>query len=456
MSTAGRPTAASLSDTTIRSPRKPLSATFGLIFANLLVFFLMAWSAGHVLNFGGNQVLGWGGNYGPLTLGGQWWRLVSAMFVHIGLLHIAVNMWALYELGLLTEQIYGAPTTLVLYLLTGVAGSIASVAFNPVIVTAGASGAIFGLAGVLIATLALDRHGFRSRALKIALASLIAFAGYNLTYGFLKGGIDNGAHLGGLVCGLALGVVLGRNRAKEGAPRLGARLYLVCFALGALVLGFAAVKSTRGQAAAIESAKRDLQMGNADVAIRKLSQTRAGRNGDDYFSVLAMAYTQKQQFDVAAGYYQKALQMNPKNAAARRGLGLLLVRSGRLEDGRKQLEEAVKLDPTADAAWFELGMLWQRQGNYQESVKCLQKAAALEPSSAPTQFALGISQMNLRQYDGAIAAFQKTTQLNPADYGGFIWLGNAYGAKGETAQASAAYARAQQLRSAAAARARRR
>lgn len=101
-------------------------------------------------------------------------------------------------------------------------------------------------------------------------------------------------------------------------------------------------------------------------------------------------------------------------------------------------------------------MLWQRQGNYQESVKCLQKAAALEPSSAPTQFALGISQMNLRQYDGAIAAFQKTTQLNPADYGGFIWLGNAYGAKGETAQASAAYARAQQLRSAAAARARRR
>lgn len=442
--------AASFPGTAIKNPLRPLPTTFALIFVNVLVFLLMAWGSGSLLHFGGELVLRWGGNYGPLTLGGQWWRLVSAMFVHIGLLHIAVNMWALYELGLLTEQIYGRPTTVVLYLLTGIAGSIASLARNPAIITAGASGAIFGLAGILIATLALNRQAVHSHGLKIALASLVAFAGYNLTYGFLKGGIDNGAHLGGLICGLALGVVLSRNRNMERMPGLGSRLYVVCLCLGVLVLGFAAVKSTRGEAAAIESAKRSLQLGDPDIAIRTLARTRPAGRRDDYFSVLAAAYTQKKQYDAAIACYQKALQANPNNASARSGLGLLLIHEGRVDDGRKQLQEAVKLDPKAEAAWLELGVLWQQQGNYQESVKCLQKAAALNPSSAPTQFALGISQMNLRQYDGAIAAFQKTTQLTPTDYSAFIWLGNAYGAKGDTAHADPAYAQAQQLRRAAA------
>lgn len=448
MSSAGGQTAASLPDVASKNSRRSLSATFALISVNVLVFLLMAWYARQLVSFGGDWVLRWGGNYGPLTLTGQWWRLLSAMFVHLGLVHIAINMWALYELGLLTEEIYGGATTILLYLVTGLAGSIASLARNPLIVTAGASGAIFGLAGVLITTLTLNRKSFHPRGLKIALASLIAFAGYNLTYGFLKGGIDNGAHLGGLVCGLALGTALGRHLEEHKKSAPGAQLYVFCFALGLLVLAYAGVKSTRGGTIALETAQRNLEMGNPDSAIRTLASTPASHR-DEYFSLLATAYTQKKQLDVAQGYYQKALQLNPKNAAAHSGLGALLVRTGHVEEGTKELQEAVRLDPSLKAAWLELGMLRQRQGNYQESVTCLQKAAALTPDSAPIQFALGISEMNLRQYDAAIAAFQRTTQISPGDYSAFVWLSNAYEAKGEAAKASAAYAQAQQLRRAA-------
>jgi Flp pilus assembly protein TadD len=357
-------------------------------------------------------------------------------------------MWTLYELGLLAEEIYGGVTTILVYFLTGVAGSVASLGRDPLIVSAGASGAIFGVAGLLMSTLARDRELFHSRELKIALASLLAFAGYNLTYGFLKGGVDNGAHVGGLICGLALGAALGRGRIKAQRQTLSTRLSIALITLGCIVLGFAAVKSVRGEDVAIEAAKQDLQMGQADLVIRALGKITPKRHADEYFSLLAAAYAEKEQYDAAAAFYQKALQFNPNNASAHTALGLLLVRNGRLDDGRKQLEEAVKLNPSANAAWLELGLVWQRQGSFQESVRCLQKAATLDPGSALAYFALGISEMNLRQYDAAIAAFQRVTQLEPNDYRAQVWLGNAYAAKGDMVNAGAAYALGQKLRSA--------
>jgi membrane associated rhomboid family serine protease/Flp pilus assembly protein TadD len=453
MNSAGSQSAITAQRTAGKVPQAAGSITFALIFLNVLVFVVIAWSGGHALRFGGDQVLNWGGNYGPLTLTGQWWRLLSAMFVHIGLLHLAVNMWALYELGALAEEIYGSPTTLLLYLLTGAAGSIASLVRNPLIVSAGASGAIFGLAGALIATLALARLTLRSRGLKIALISLLAFAGYNLTYGFLKGGIDNGAHLGGLVCGLLLGAALSRSVAHGQRTFSIMRLPVVGLAVIILVMAFVGVKRLQGETVALASATKALQTRNPDLAIRTLTQAKPRRKAADFLTLLGAAYLQKKQYDVAASYYQKALQLNPNDFAARNGLGLLLIRSGRLDDARQQLEEAVKLNPKADAAWLELGLLWQRQGNYQNAAACLQRAVDINPNVAPVQFALGISQMSLRQFDAAIAAFQKATLLNPNDYAAQVWLGNAYSAKGMTEQANAAYARAQQLRQAAAARA---
>ena len=444
MSSAGNPIWETLSISGTNH-RKPPAATFSLIAVNVFVFLLMALSGAHWLKFTADQVLHWGGNYGPLTMGGHWWRLVSTMFVHIGLLHLAVNMWALYELGGLTEHIYGGFSTLLMYLLAGVAGSLASLARNPTIVSAGASGAIFGLAGVLIVTLGLRRLAVRSSELTVALASLVAFAGYNLSYGFLKGGIDNGAHLGGLFFGLLMGVALA---ALPGRARgLGRREGLVyAAALLVLVAGYAAVKASRGEAIEIEAARHALQRRDPDTVIRRLSKLPSLNRNSEALVLLASAYGEKKQNADAEKYFREAIQLNLRDPAAHRGLAMLLIATGRLPEASQELRQAVALKPSAPGAWLQLGLVLQNLGKHAEAADALKKATALNPDWPPAQFALGISEMNLRQYDSAIAAFQKTAQLAPNNYEAQIWLANAYQAAGRTKEASAAYSRAAQLR----------
>ena len=126
------------------------------------------------------------------------------MFLHIGVIHIAFNMWCLWDLGALAESLYGHWTFASVYLISGVAGSVASVAWHPGTVSAGASGAIFGIAGALIASFYLGEFSLPRAAIQPSLRSVIMFAGYNLLFGAVSGRTDNAAHIGGLVCGLAL------------------------------------------------------------------------------------------------------------------------------------------------------------------------------------------------------------------------------------------------------------
>src|SRR5207244_8055 len=104
------------------------------------------------------DLIRWGGDYAPRTTNGQWWRPVTSMFLHIGIIHLAMNMIALWSIGPFIERLVGNRSFLVLYLFAGVSGSMASLAHAPTIVSAGASGAIFGLYGALAGFL-LRAHG---------------------------------------------------------------------------------------------------------------------------------------------------------------------------------------------------------------------------------------------------------------------------------------------------------
>src|SRR5258708_4319940 len=160
----------------------------------------------------------WGANYGPLSIGGQWWRLLSCVFVHIGIIHIGFNMWCFWGLGRLAESVYGHWTFGALYLITGVAASVTSLAWNPGGTSAGASGAIFGIAGALIASFYLGEFSLPKAAVSGLLRSVLMFAGYNLVFGAMSGHTDNAAHVGGLVSGLILGARLldqGRLRGRR-------------------------------------------------------------------------------------------------------------------------------------------------------------------------------------------------------------------------------------------------
>jgi rhomboid protease GluP len=201
--------------------------TYFLVGVNCAVFLLMAFSGVSTTNPTVLQLLQWGADNGGLVLQyGEWWRLVTATFVHVGVIHLATNMWCLWNLGLLGEPLLGPVGTLAVYLLTGVAGNLLSIALNPglpggqnSVVGAGASGAVFGLAGVLIVLLKSKLLPVPEYELKRLRKSVIYFAALNFVLGFSTMilpspiRIDNMAHLGGFLSGLALGVPL--------VPRIG-------------------------------------------------------------------------------------------------------------------------------------------------------------------------------------------------------------------------------------------
>ena len=153
-------------------------------------------------------LLQFGADYGPLTLGQyQWWRLITSTFVHIGLLHLLANMGCLWQVGRLLERLYGHTIFILIYLGSALFGSIFSIYMLPMIVSAGASGAIFGLYGSLTAYFLFRRKEIPLYTLKTILPGTAGFLLANLLIGFFTPFINNYAHLGGLVAGFMLGIL---------------------------------------------------------------------------------------------------------------------------------------------------------------------------------------------------------------------------------------------------------
>jgi len=186
----------------IFKPTKGYFITPLLIDINILIFILMGINGVNVLSPDNESLLKWGANFRPLTLDGQSWRLITNIFLHIGILHLLMNMYALLFIGVLLEPRLGRARFISAYMLTGITASITSLYWHDVTISAGASGAIFGMYGVFLAM--LTSNLIEKNARKALLISIAFFVGYNLLNG-MKGGIDNAAHIGGLVSGLIIG-----------------------------------------------------------------------------------------------------------------------------------------------------------------------------------------------------------------------------------------------------------
>jgi len=187
-----------------------MAVTQAILGINVAVFAAMLLAGVSPVDPTGQQLVDWGANFGPYTIGGQWWRLLTCAFVHIGIMHIALNMWCLWGLGRLAEAVYDRWTFGAIYLITGLSASVASLIWNPIGVSAGASGAIFGIAGALIAAFYLGEFSLPKTVVSGLLTSVLKFAGYNLVLGAFLGHTDNAAHVGGLVSGLILGALIAR------------------------------------------------------------------------------------------------------------------------------------------------------------------------------------------------------------------------------------------------------
>ncbi len=227
----------------VRPSLRSYPATYLLVGLNVAVYLAMfrwgpipllwqqhAWSALLTAPFDTDTLVRFGGTASSLVQQGQWWRLVTGTFVHASLLHIALNMWCLWNLGLFGEPLLGRQGLVWVYLLTGTAGMMLSYTWSVLTrqetLVVGASGAVFGIAGILIILLSNRKLSLPWEELRALRRQVIFFAVANLAIGMAPQAltvtagthlgrfsemlprIDNTAHVGGFVCGLALGLPL--------------------------------------------------------------------------------------------------------------------------------------------------------------------------------------------------------------------------------------------------------
>jgi membrane associated rhomboid family serine protease len=213
-----------------------------LVAANVLAFAFAVFRGNLPLTgIDANDLVAWGADWGPATLGGEPWRLITSTFLHSGLTHLVVNMVALWSVGRVVERLFGNARFAALYFTAGLFGSAVSVLVNPQLASAGASGAVLGVYGAL-GGFALRQRRAVPRTVFAGFAGLATtFLGLNLVIGFVApAGIAVAAHVGGAVAGLAAGAFLARP-VEPGRSRGIASAALVAAAGLALVPAAAAL-----------------------------------------------------------------------------------------------------------------------------------------------------------------------------------------------------------------------
>ena len=269
-----------------RVPLWKYPATYLLMGINIAVFLVMfpfgpvmglihqhAWSSILTAPFDVDTLVRFGASASPLIQGGQWWRLVTGTFVHVTILHIALNLWCLWNLGIFGEPLLGKRGLVAVYLLTGTTGMMFSYAWSiasgQIALVAGASGAVFGIAGILIVLLSNRKLQVPWEELRSLRRQVIFFAVANLIVGMtpqmlgmatpgqlklvhlnlnMLPRIDNTAHMGGFLSGLALGLPLfPRMTTGRASYRARQTVTFACATLLLCLFGYALASFARGR-----------------------------------------------------------------------------------------------------------------------------------------------------------------------------------------------------------------
>ncbi len=234
--------------------------TPAIIAINVALFIAMLIAGADVMNPNPAIHIRFGSNFGPLTWTGEEWRLLTSAFLHFGLLHIVLNMFALYQGGGLVERLFGSTRFALIYGLSALAGSVASGWWDPMRNSAGASGAIFGVYGALLAFMAVRRADIPPSMLKSISSSALLFCVYSLAIGAAHPMIDNACHIGGLLAGFVTGVILARPFTTEARAAAQPSRLLIATAVVVLPLAMLAqpLTDTDGSHAAGLRFQRDL------------------------------------------------------------------------------------------------------------------------------------------------------------------------------------------------------
>jgi membrane associated rhomboid family serine protease/Flp pilus assembly protein TadD len=329
-------------------------------------------------------VLRWGADYGPYTLNGQYWRLITSMFLHFGIIHIAGNMWCLWSLGRLAEKLLGSVTVFGVYLLTGIGASLSSLSWDPMRVSAGASGAIFGIAGVLITTLYFGQHNLQKDAVRRLLGYVVRFSLLNLLFG-LQGHIDNMAHLGGLVSGLLIGFFLARTFSSPVGERSAQRRMILGISALVLLVLFVPVVKAKQYAVEFDKGQTAFNQKDYSAAIEHMQRYISQRPNDDYgHALLGASFQDAGRVDDAVREYERGLAINPGNQYIQINLAEGYVAQGKPEKALPLFKKnAQAISDDADAMYLYGNALTQT-GDLAGAEEALRKSIQLDGKSAAT------------------------------------------------------------------------
>ena len=301
----------------------------------IIMFFLMEGSGGSTNS---ETLINWGAKVNYLIADGEWWRLITPIFLHIGILHLIMNSIALYYVGPLIERIFGNSRFLFIYLFAGFSGVFASYLLSPSL-SAGASGAIFGCFGALLYfAWQFPKLFFRVMGWNVIIIIII-----NLIFGFTIQGIDNAGHIGGLVGGFLATAIVHFPKKKSWKIQLSA--LVITFLLIGIGISYTASTAMlhrvdKSALKLVNNYINDEKYAQAEEVLNKVEF----KNNENYYFLLSYIQLKNKEFAKAEENLQKTIALNPQFHEAYYNLAVVSLYNEDLTKAREYIQTAIELD----------------------------------------------------------------------------------------------------------------
>lgn len=380
-----------------------------LVAMNIAYFLAMVSVGVPAVNPQAPDVVPFGANFGALTVNGEWWRLLSSTFIHFGFLHLGFNMWCLWALGNLAERLFGNGRFLVVYLLSALGGSTASLIWHPYVVSAGASGAVFGLAGALATFLYFAHIQLPKQATRQLLTSIMIFIGFNLAFGFTVPGIDNAGHLGGLVVGALLGAALAYRSVFTWSAAAVAVLFLASLPVA---------KSVASANPIVMLTAADLLRAEGDTpgVVAKLEET-VSKHPDfaPGHEALAFVYFQDDQYEKAVDSARRAVELDPELERARYVLGSALYEIEAYEAAVSELQTLIEQEAGIPAAYVYSSRSLRALGREDEAMEALEEGLKIAHTTTALFGQIGFDSLSEVELEFAAKSLREEIAITPEE-----------------------------------------
>ena len=359
--------------------------TLTILGINLVVFLMMTYAGGST---NADVLLDFGASFSPYFLRGDYWRLVMPMFLHVGWMHLLGNSYALFILGPILERVYGWGRFTLLYVAAGMGSSALSMSVSRD-VAAGASGAIFGIAGAMLVAGFLHRDAIPPRWGRAFGKGVIPFIVIILILGFTERGIDKWGHVGGLLSGMLLAVFIPPPSHEPslgfGEPRPSQAIAVLPIVVVALAMASAAEHYARARDVTqlLQEGVR-LRFAHQDARAMERFQAAARRSRRDErpHLMLGALYLRGQQYDKAIQEYSEAVRLSPGAPEPQLALGVAYRLKGDLGKAQQAFEAALGKNPTTAEGQRLLADLYADQKLFADAVEHYKQALKIEPQSA--------------------------------------------------------------------------